>query len=53
VSAAPQTGLIRIQPLMQAADIDQLRYGGGSYADYYDWQSAHGGGDARQREALA
>jgi hypothetical protein len=28
-----------IQPLLKAAGIDQLRYGGGSYADYYDWQT--------------
>jgi hypothetical protein len=28
-----------IQPQLQAAGIDQLRYGGGSYADYYDWQT--------------
>src|ERR1022692_1047792 len=31
-------GLDTIQPLLQAADIGMLRYGGGSYADYYDWQ---------------
>ena len=28
-----------IQPLLKAAGIDLLRYGGGSYADYYDWQT--------------
>jgi hypothetical protein len=32
-------GLDTIQPLLQAADIGVLRYGGGSYADYYDWQT--------------
>src|SRR3984893_3629748 len=32
-------GLDVIQPLLQAADINMLRYGGGSYADYYDWQT--------------
>src|SRR3984957_20797982 len=32
-------GVDVIQPLLRAAGIDQLRYGGGSYADYYDWQS--------------
>jgi hypothetical protein len=32
-------GLDVIQPLLRAADISLLRYGGGSYADYYDWQS--------------
>ena len=28
-----------IQPLLKAAGIDQLRYGGGSIADAYDWQT--------------
>jgi hypothetical protein len=32
-------GLDTLQPLLQAAGIDLLRYGGGSYADYYDWQT--------------
>ena len=32
-------GLDTIQPLLQAAKIGLLRYGGGSYADYYDWQT--------------
>jgi hypothetical protein len=32
-------GLDQIQPLLQAAGIGLLRYGGGSYADYYDWQT--------------
>jgi hypothetical protein len=32
-------GLDTIQPLLKAADIGLLRYGGGSYADYYDWQA--------------
>jgi len=31
-------GVDTIQPLLGAAHIDLLRYGGGSYADYYDWQ---------------
>lgn len=31
-------GVNVIQPLLQAAHIGLLRYGGGSYADYYDWQ---------------
>ena len=26
-----------IQPLLKAAGMGLLRYGGGSYADYYDW----------------
>lgn len=28
-----------IQPLLEAAGIGQFRYGGGSYADYYDWRT--------------
>jgi hypothetical protein len=28
-----------IQPKLAAAGIRQLRFGGGSYADYYDWQT--------------
>jgi hypothetical protein len=28
-----------IQPLLQGAGIDLMRYGGGSYADYYDWST--------------
>src|SRR5215469_4152503 len=32
-------GVDVIQPLLKAASIDMLRYGGGSYADYYDWQT--------------
>ena len=28
-----------IQTLLPAAGIDLMRYGGGSYADYYDWQT--------------
>jgi len=32
-------GVDVIQPLLQAANITMLRYGGGSYADYYDWQT--------------
>ena len=32
-------GVDEIQPLLQAAGITMLRYGGGSYADYYDWQT--------------
>src|SRR5580700_8499924 len=32
-------GVDVIQPLLQAADINMLRYGGGSYADYYGFQT--------------
>lgn len=32
-------GVDVIQPLLKAAGIGLLRYGGGSYADYYDWQA--------------
>jgi hypothetical protein len=28
-----------IQPLLQGAGINLMRYGGGSYADYYDWST--------------
>lgn len=32
-------GLNVMQPLLKAVGIGQLRYGGGSYADFYDWQT--------------
>jgi hypothetical protein len=32
-------GVNVIQPMLKAAGINQLRYGGGSYADVYDWQT--------------
>jgi hypothetical protein len=32
-------GVDVIQPLLKAAGINQLRYGGGSYGDYYGWQT--------------
>ena len=32
-------GVNTIQPLLQAAGIGMLRYGGGSWADEYDWQT--------------
>lgn len=32
-------GVDQIQPLLRAAGIGLLRYGGGSYADYYGWQT--------------
>jgi hypothetical protein len=41
IYAAPTSadgGVNTIQPLLQAAHIGLMRYGGGSYADYYDWQ---------------
>jgi hypothetical protein len=28
-----------IQPMLETAGVDQFRYGGGSYADYYDWRT--------------
>jgi len=37
-NASAGGGVDTIQPLLQAAHIGLLRYGGGSYADYYDWQ---------------
>jgi len=45
VNVAPWDGVYTgagsgvIQPLLAAAGIKQLRYGGGSYADFYDWQA--------------
>jgi hypothetical protein len=45
VNVAPWDGVYAgsgsgvIQPLLAAAGIRQLRYGGGSYADFYDWQT--------------
>jgi hypothetical protein len=32
-------GVNTLQPLLRAAHIGLLRYGGGSYADYYGWQT--------------
>ena len=32
-------GVDVIQPLLKAAGIGLIRYGGGAYADYYDWQT--------------
>jgi hypothetical protein len=32
-------GVDAIQPLLKAAGINVMRYGGGSWADYYDWQT--------------
>jgi hypothetical protein len=45
VNVAPWDGLYTgssaaaVQPLLSAAGIKQLRYGGGSYADFYNWQT--------------
>jgi hypothetical protein len=45
VNVAPWDGVYAgsgsgvIQPLLASAGIKQLRYGGGSYADFYDWQT--------------
>jgi len=45
VNVAPWDGVYSgsgsgvINPLLTAAGIKQLRYGGGSYADFYDWQT--------------
>jgi hypothetical protein len=35
----PAGGAATIQPLLRQAGIGLLRYGGGSWADYYDWQT--------------
>ena len=45
VNVAPWDGVYAgsgggaIQPMLAAAGIKQLRYGGGSFADFYDWQT--------------
>jgi hypothetical protein len=44
VNIAPWDGVYSgsggvIQPMLAAAGIKQIRYGGGSYADFYDWQT--------------
>jgi hypothetical protein len=45
VNVAPWDGVYAgsgggvIQPMLTAAGIKQIRYGGGSYADFYDWQT--------------
>src|ERR1700722_4118098 len=45
VNVAPWDGLytgsgaVAVQPKLEAAGIKQLRYGGGSYADVYNWQT--------------
>ena len=45
VNVAPWDGLytgsgaVAVQPKLEAAGIRQLRYGGGSYADIYNWQT--------------
>jgi hypothetical protein len=45
VNVAPWDGVYAgsgsgvIQPLLTSAGIKQLRFGGGSYADFYDWQT--------------
>jgi hypothetical protein len=38
-STSADGGVNVLQPLLKAAGIDQFRYGGGSYADFYDWQT--------------
>ena len=42
-----------IQPLLRAAGIRQLRYGGGSYADSYDWQANTSIANCLQDDATA
>jgi hypothetical protein len=48
-----QGGAEVIQPLLKAAGVDQLRYGGGSYADYYDWQTNTNIGNCLPGDATA
>ena len=46
-------GVDTLQPLLQAADIGLLRYGGGSYADYYGWQTNSNIGNCLPNDATA
>jgi hypothetical protein len=48
-----QGGAGVIQPLLRAAGVDQLHYGGGSYADYYDWQTNTNIGNCLPGDATA
>jgi hypothetical protein len=51
----PYTGssAAAVQPMLSAAGIGQLRYGGGSYADMYDWQTNINVGACQQSGASA
>ena len=42
-----------MQPLLKAAGINQLRYGGGEYADRYDWQTNTNIGNCLPNDATA
>jgi hypothetical protein len=42
-----------LQPLLSAAGIKQFRYGGGSYADLYDWQTNTDIGNCLPRHTTA
>jgi hypothetical protein len=59
VNVAPWDGLYAgdgaaaVQPLLSAAGISQLRYGGGSYADIYNWQTNVNVGACEQFDADA
>jgi hypothetical protein len=59
VNVAPWDGLYAgsaaaaVQPMLIAAGIKQLRYGGGSYADLYNWQTNINVGACQQSGASA
>jgi hypothetical protein len=59
VNVAPWDGVYAgsgggvIQPLLAAAGIKQIRYGGGSYADFYDWQANTSIGNCLPDDPLA
>jgi hypothetical protein len=59
VNVAPWDGVYAgsgsgvIQPLLASAGIKQLRYGGGSYADFYDWQTNSNIGDCLPADPTA
>ena len=46
-------GLDVMQPMLKAAGIGQFRYGGGSYADYYDWRTNRNIGKCLPGDATA
>ena len=46
-------GVDVMQPMLKSAGIGQLRYGGGSYADYYDWRTNRNIGKCLPGDATA
>ena len=46
-------GVDTLEPLLRAADVGLLRYGGGSYADYYGWETDSNIGNCLPNDATA